>query len=44
MAEGMVRREDLFITSKLWITEHNPERVEAACRKSLSNLKVRCGA
>jgi len=34
---GKVRREDLFITTKLWNTNHRPERVlpafEASCRR-----------
>jgi diketogulonate reductase-like aldo/keto reductase len=35
--EGQIRREDLFITTKLWNTNHRPERVlpafEASCRR-----------
>jgi diketogulonate reductase-like aldo/keto reductase len=35
--EGKIRREDLFITTKLWNTNHRPERVlpafEASCRR-----------
>ncbi|MEO9470198.1 aldo/keto reductase [Parasphingorhabdus sp.] len=38
IAEGLCRREDLWITSKLWNTFHAPEHVEAACRKSLDDL------
>lgn len=38
-ADGLVRREDLWITSKLWNTFHAPEHVELACRKSLSDLQ-----
>lgn len=37
---GTVRREDLFITSKLWNTNHRPERVKPALERSLSRLQV----
>lgn len=38
IAEGLVTREELWVTSKLWNTFHAPEHVEEACRKSLEDL------
>lgn len=38
--EGIVRREDLFITSKLWNNNHRPERVEPAFEASLRRLQL----
>jgi len=37
---GIVKREDLFITSKLWNSDHALERVEVAVRKSLRDLQL----
>ena len=37
---GKLERDELFITSKLWNTEHHPDRVEKACRQTLSDLKI----
>ncbi len=38
ISEGVVRREDLWVTSKLWNTFHRREHVELACRKTLTDL------
>ena len=40
LQQGLCRREDLWITSKLWNTFHRPEHVELACKKSLTDLGV----
>lgn len=37
---GKVRREELFITTKLWNTNHRPERVEPAFTASCRRLQV----
>mmetsp|Transcript_22400 Transcript_22400/g.43543 ORF Transcript_22400/g.43543 Transcript_22400/m.43543 type:complete len:221 (-) Transcript_22400:630-1292(-) len=36
----LVKREDLWITSKLWNTYHAKEHVRAACLKSMKDLNV----
>ncbi|XP_055604096.1 aldo-keto reductase family 1 member B1-like [Uranotaenia lowii] len=38
--EGVVKREEIFVTSKLWNTFHRPELVEGALRTTLKNLKL----
>ncbi|CAJ0933735.1 unnamed protein product, partial [Mesorhabditis belari] len=38
--EGVVTRDDLFITTKLWMTHLHPDHVEEACRDSLKKLKL----
>lgn len=37
---GTLRREDLFVTTKLWNTNHRPERVEPAFDASLRRLQI----
>lgn len=38
--EGIIKRDDVFITSKLWCTKHRPELVEPTLRKSLNDLEL----
>ena len=38
--EGKVKREDVFICSKLWNTNHRPERVRPAFEASLRRLQL----
>jgi diketogulonate reductase-like aldo/keto reductase len=39
-AKGKIKREDLFITTKLWLVNRRPENVEPAIRASLAKLKL----
>ena len=38
LAAGVCRREDLWVTSKLWNTYHDPRHVRAAAERSLRDL------
>ena len=38
VVEKGIKREQLWITSKLWSTHHRPGQVEEACRNSLNKL------
>jgi len=40
-AQG-IAREDIFVTTKLWNTNHRPERVEPAFQASLDRLQLDC--
>lgn len=37
---GMIRREEVFVTTKLWNTNHRPERVRPAFEASCRRLQV----
>nr|CAG8466885.1 12194_t:CDS:2 [Entrophospora candida] len=39
--DGIVKREDIFITSKLWNTFHKKEHVRPALERTLNDLKVK---
>jgi alcohol dehydrogenase (NADP+) len=40
LAAGGMTREDIFVTTKLWNTNHRPERVEPAFQASLDRLAL----
>ena len=39
LEDGICKRDELWVTSKLWNTYHRPEHVELACKRSISDLK-----
>jgi len=38
--EGVIKREDIFITSKLWQTFHDPKRVPQVFQRTFDNLNL----
>jgi alcohol dehydrogenase (NADP+) len=40
LAAGGIAREDIFVTTKLWNTNHRPQRVQPAFDASLDRLKL----
>lgn len=38
IASGKLKREEIFVTTKLWNIHHDPEHVEKAMKKSLENF------
>lgn len=38
--EGVCKREEIFVTSKLWNTFHRPDLVRPACETTLKNLRL----
>lgn len=38
--DGIVKREDLFLVSKLWNSFHDPERVAPICKKQLEDWGI----
>src|ERR1700722_16531253 len=40
LGAGGIAREDIFVTTKLWNTNHRPERVEPAFEASLDRLGI----
>ena len=40
LSTGIVKREELWITSKLWNDAHHPDDVESALKKTLNDLQI----
>lgn len=40
IADGLVKREDIFLTTKVWVTEFGYEKTKASIEESLKKLRV----
>src|SRR5690606_15622688 len=40
ISEGLVKRDELFVTSKLWNNSHKKDQVLPALQKSLNDLRL----
>lgn len=40
IADGIVKREDIFLTTKVWVTEFGYEKAKASIEESMRKLKV----
>eukprot|EP01086_Lenisia_limosa_P000753 TRINITY_DN11331_c0_g1_i1.p1 TRINITY_DN11331_c0_g1~~TRINITY_DN11331_c0_g1_i1.p1 ORF type:complete len:156 (-),score=42.49 TRINITY_DN11331_c0_g1_i1:477-944(-) len=40
LTKNTIKRENLWVTSKLWNTEQKPEKVRPACEKTLKDLNL----
>src|SRR5580698_1542850 len=38
--QGKIKRQDVFVITKLWNTNHRPERAKLACEASLKKLQL----
>jgi diketogulonate reductase-like aldo/keto reductase len=41
IVQGGIRREDIWVTSKLWNDKHGEDDVVASCRQSLADLRLK---
>ena len=40
LSRKVIKREELWVTSKLWNNAHHPDDVEVQCRETLKNLQI----
>lgn len=40
IAAGLCKRDDIWVTSKLWNTYHDPKHVRSACERTLKDLQL----